>query len=101
MENQTETTAIDLGALAEDARALLAATAGIAGDHIEQARARLTATLDNGRNIIERLRANSIRRAKAADDAVRGRPYRAIGVAFGLGVLIGVVLACRCSRGCD
>jgi ElaB/YqjD/DUF883 family membrane-anchored ribosome-binding protein len=101
MDKQKETSAADLGTLADDARALLAATADIAGEHIQQARARLSATLDNGRNTIERLRTGAVGRAKAADDAIRGRPYQAIGVAFGLGVLTGGLLACRCSRGCD
>ena len=39
--------------------------------------------------------------AKAADEAVHEHPYQAIGIAFGVGALLGYLVARRCSRNCD
>jgi ElaB/YqjD/DUF883 family membrane-anchored ribosome-binding protein len=63
-------------------------------------RARLEAAVEKAKATCERLEEKTVAAAKAADKAVREHPYQAIGIAFGVGVLIGV-LASRARRGGD
>ena len=60
-------------------------------------RAKLETATEKAKEVCQRLQDESVAAAKAADKAVREHPYQAIGVAFGVGVLIGV-LASRCRR---
>ena len=46
MNKQTQATSNDMGTLAEDARALMAATADVAGEKVSEARKRLAAALE-------------------------------------------------------
>jgi ElaB/YqjD/DUF883 family membrane-anchored ribosome-binding protein len=85
----------DMGTLAEDARALMAATADVAGDKVAEARKRLAAALESGKELIGRAREKAVERAKAADQVVRENPYQAIAIAFGVGAVIGFLLARR------
>jgi ElaB/YqjD/DUF883 family membrane-anchored ribosome-binding protein len=84
--------------LAEDARALVAATADVAGDKIAGARKRLTAALDSGKELIGRVREKAVDHAKAADEVIRDNPYQTVAIAFGVGALIGYLAARPCSR---
>jgi ElaB/YqjD/DUF883 family membrane-anchored ribosome-binding protein len=96
MNKQTQ--ANDLGTLAEDARALMAATADVAGEKVGEARKRLAAALENGKEIYGRVREKAVEGIKASDKVVRDNPYQAIGIALGVGALIGFLVARRCSR---
>ena len=60
-------------------------------------RAKLEAATEKAKEVCQRLQDETVAAAKATDKAVREHPYQAIGVAFGLGVLIGVVVS-RCRR---
>jgi ElaB/YqjD/DUF883 family membrane-anchored ribosome-binding protein len=101
MSKQTQETSNDVGTLAEDARALMAATADVAGEKVGEARKRLAAALDRAREIAARVRDKAVEGAKATDEAVREHPYQAIGIALGVGALIGFLIARRCSRNDD
>ena len=101
MNKETQTTSNDLGTLAEDARALLAATADVAGEKVGQARQRLAAALERGKEIYGRAKEKAVEGAQAADEAVREHPYQAIGIALGAGVLVGYLVSRRCSRNGD
>ena len=85
----------DTGTLAEDARALMAATADVAGDKVAEARKRLAAALESGKELIGRAREKAVERAKAADQVVRENPYQTIAIAFGVGAVIGFLLGRR------
>jgi ElaB/YqjD/DUF883 family membrane-anchored ribosome-binding protein len=91
----------DMGTLAEDARALMAATADVAGDKVAEASKRLAAALESGKELIGRVREKAVERAKAADQVVRENPYQTMAIAFGAGALIGYLVARRCSRNSD
>jgi ElaB/YqjD/DUF883 family membrane-anchored ribosome-binding protein len=101
MNKQTQATSNDMGTLAEDARALMAATADVAGEKVGDARKRLAAALERGKEIYGRVKEKAVEGAKATDQAVHEHPYQAIGIAFGVGALIGYFVARRCSRNCD
>jgi ElaB/YqjD/DUF883 family membrane-anchored ribosome-binding protein len=101
MNKHTQAPSNDMGTLAEDARALMAATADVAGEKVGEARKRLAAALDSAKEIAGNVRDRAIAGAKATDEAVREHPYQAIGIALGVGVLIGYLVSRRCSRNGD
>ena len=98
MDKNTNVTSNDTGTLAEDARALVAATADVAEDKVSEARKRLAAALERGKEIAGRVREKAVEGAKAADTAVREHPYQAIGIAFGVGAFLGYLVSRRCFR---
>ena len=82
----------DLKALVRDGEDLLKATAGEVGQKGHEARARLQATLESAKATCHQIQEKTIAAAKATDKAIREHPYQAVGVAFGLGLLIGVLV---------
>ena len=97
MNKQMNPLTNDVDTLAEDARALVAATADVAGEKVVEARKRLTAALERGKEIYGRVREQAVEGAKAADEAVHEHPYQAIALGVGLGALIGFLITRRCS----
>lgn len=98
MDKKTQAISDNLNALAEDARGLMNATADVAGDKVADARRRLAAALESSKEIYGRVREKAIEGAKATDRVVHEHPYQAIGVALGVGVLVGFLLGRRGSR---
>jgi ElaB/YqjD/DUF883 family membrane-anchored ribosome-binding protein len=47
--------------------------------------------VDELKSMVERAQEQAVERAKAADRVIRDHPYQTIGLAFGLGLLIGVL----------
>src|SRR5471030_3233310 len=97
MSKETQAISNDIGQLAEDARALMAATADVAGEKVGEARKRLSAALEHAKEIASRVRDKAVQGAKAADEAVHEHPYPAIAVAVGVGAVLGYLLARRCA----
>ena len=97
MDKQIQAISNDVGTLAEDARALMAATADVAGEKVSEARKRLAAALDSGKEMCGRVREQAVAGAKAADAAVHEHPYQAIAIAFGVGAILGYLVTRRCS----
>ncbi len=60
-------------------------------------RAKLESAIEKAKDTCERLEEKTVAAAKTADKAVRTHPYHAMGIAFGVGLLIGV-LATRSRR---
>ncbi len=98
MSKETQAINNDLGTLAEDAHALLTATADVAGDKVGQARKRLSAALESAKEIAGNVRDKAVAGAKVADQTVRENPYQAIAIGVGVGVLVGYLLGRRGSR---
>ena len=101
MDKPTPATSNDMGTLAEDARALMAATADVAGEKVSEARKRLAAALASGKQILGRVKDKAVEGAKATDEAVREHPYQAVAVAFGVGAIVGYLISRRCTRNSD
>jgi len=60
-------------------------------------RAKLEAATEKAKEVCKHLQEETVAAAKATDKAVREHPYQAVGIAFGVGLLIGVLAArCRC-----
>jgi ElaB/YqjD/DUF883 family membrane-anchored ribosome-binding protein len=81
--------------LIEDAQALLSATAHVAEEKVIEARKRLTAAVEKGRQAWHTVQEKAIAGAKATDQVIRDNPYKALGVALGVGVIIGYLLRRR------
>ena len=96
MNKPTQGASNDLGTLAENARALLAATADVAGEEIGKARQRLAAALEDGKEFYSRVREKAVEGAKVADQTVRENPYQAIAMGIGVGAVIGYFVSSRC-----
>ncbi len=97
MNTHTQDIGNDLGTIAEDARALMTATADVAGEKVAEARKRLTVALERAKEIAGRVRDRAVEGAKAADEAVHEHPYQAIAIGVGVGALVGYLIARRCS----
>src|SRR5512136_1394885 len=82
----------DLKVLVHDAEDLMRVTASDLGEKAREARAKLSATLESAKATCKRLEEKTIATAKATDRVIREHPYQSIGIAFGLGLLIGVLV---------
>jgi ElaB/YqjD/DUF883 family membrane-anchored ribosome-binding protein len=91
----------DTGTLADDARALMAATADVAGEKVGEARERLAAALESAKEAAGNIRDKAVAGAKATDAAVRKHPYKALAIAVGAGLLIGFLVGRRGSNKAD
>ncbi len=98
MDKQMQAIRDDVGTLAKDAHALMAATADVAGEQVSEARKRLGAALENSKELYARVREQAVEGVRAADQAVHEHPYQAIGIALGVGTLIGYLVARRGTR---
>ena len=83
----------DLKTVVVDLEALLKELAGELGEKSKHLRARLSAALESAKASCAQLQQKAEAGAEAADKLVHEHPYTSIGVAFGAGVLIGVLVA--------
>jgi len=81
--------------LLEDAQALLAATTHVAEEKVVEARKRLAAAIEKGKETWNSVQEKTIAGAKATDQVIRNHPYQSLGVALGVGALIGFLLGRR------
>jgi len=85
----------DLSDAVREGEEMLTETAGTATEKGRAMRAKLEAAVDKAKALYENLQEKTVAAAKAADQTVREHPYQAIGIAFGIGLLIGVLAARR------
>jgi len=98
IHKQTQAIGNDMSQLAEDARALVHATADVAGERVAEIRRRLAAALDREMEMCGRVRDRACDGTRAADEAMHEHPYPAIAIGVGLGALIGYLVTHRCCR---
>ena len=86
----------DLRALVRDSETLLKATASDVSEKAKEARARLASALERAKSTCDELQRQAVAAAKAAakkaDSAIREHPYESIGLAFSVGLLIGLLM---------
>jgi len=85
----------DFKVVYQDAEALARVTAGDVGEKVREARARLATSLESARHSFDHLQQQAAEKAKQADQVIRAHPYESVGAAFGVGVLLGVLLGRR------
>ena len=79
----------DLVTLVRDAEALVKATGG---DLAGKSKTELAAALERVKASCGRLQTRAAAGARQADQIIREYPYQSIGIAFGVGLLIGVLV---------
>jgi ElaB/YqjD/DUF883 family membrane-anchored ribosome-binding protein len=55
-------------------------------------KAKLEKAIEKAKEVCERLQDQTAAAAKATDKTIRENPYQAVGIAFGVGVLLGVMV---------
>ncbi len=91
-ELNTEKLITSLKRVATESEELLKATAGAVGDKAHEVRERLSDALATAKRNCRELEEKAIAGAKATDKVIRQHPYQSMGVAFGVGLLIGVLV---------
>jgi len=94
-----EKLAADLRAVIADAEELLHLTSSQTGDKVTELRARMVENLRTARHKLEDAEAAVRERAREAarvtDDYVHDNPWKAIGIAAGAGLLVGMLIGRR------
>ena len=89
----------DMKVVVADAEEILRATAGVAGDKMGDMRERVGERLRDAKLRLADAEAALVDRTKAAaratDDYVQENPWRAVGIAAGIGLLLGVIIGRR------
>jgi ElaB/YqjD/DUF883 family membrane-anchored ribosome-binding protein len=91
-DESTEKLLKDLREVVEDGEELLRAGASELNEKGTAARARLSAALETAKDTGRKLQQKSVESAKATDRLIREHPYETLGIAFGIGVLVGVLI---------
>ena len=94
--SSTDRLASDLKNLVADAEELLKATASQAGDKIGVARQKIEQSLIEGKKALADAEKTIVEKSKEAaeiaDDYVRENPWSAIGIAAGVGLVLGLLI---------
>ena len=88
----TESLVTDLKRVVRDSEELLHDSGAAVGEKAHSIRERLAATLESAKATCRKLEDKAVESAKATDKVIREHPYQSIGVAFGVGLLIGVLV---------
>lgn len=87
----------DLRMVVADAEELLRATASQAGEKVSAAHERIQGHLDAAKERLEDAEAMMIEKTKAAalatDEYVHDNPWRAVGIAAGVGLVVGMLIS--------
>ena len=86
----------DLQAVVRDAENLLKATAAHAGEKVDAARSRAEETVRKARERMSEVEQEALAKAKElagdTDSYVRQNPWQAVGIAAGIGLLLGLLV---------
>lgn len=89
----------DLTAVVRDAESLLRATAAQTGDKVEEIRARAQESVRAAKERLATIEDQALEHARAlagdADDYVRDNPWQAVGIAAGIGLVLGLLMSRR------
>jgi ElaB/YqjD/DUF883 family membrane-anchored ribosome-binding protein len=89
----------DLKVVMRDAEALIRATSAQTGEKIQEVRARAEESLKQARTRLTAVEDEAYQRAREVADAtevyVRENPWQSLGIAAGVGVLVGLLLSRR------
>ena len=89
----------DLKVVMRDAEALIKATSAQTGEKIQEVRARAEESLRQARTRLTVIEDEALQRAREVADAteeyVKENPWQAVGIAAGVGLLVGLLLSRR------
>src|ERR1041385_7119291 len=90
---RSEKLVTDLKRVVHDSEELLHDSAEVVGEKAHELRERLTRMTESAKDACHRMEKKAKQGAKATDKVIRNHPYQSIGIALGLGVLIGALAA--------
>ncbi len=97
--NNKEKLVSDMKVVVSDAEEILRATDGVAGEKVGELRERIIDRLRDAKVRIADAEEMLVDRTKAAaratDDYVNDNPWRAVGIAAGIGLLVGIIIGRR------
>jgi ElaB/YqjD/DUF883 family membrane-anchored ribosome-binding protein len=95
----TATLKADLATVMRDAEALMRASADQGGEKMNEARAKIRDSLEAAKNRLLAAERAALRHGEdaviATEEYVRRNPWQSVGIAAGVGLVIGVLLARR------
>jgi ElaB/YqjD/DUF883 family membrane-anchored ribosome-binding protein len=91
IESSTEKLLRDLKAVVHDGEDLLRAGARDLSERGVAAKERLAAALEVAKETQQKLQQQVMSGAKATDRVIRDHPYESLGLAFGVGILLGML----------
>lgn len=99
IEANTDQLVSDLKTVMQDAESLLKATSALTGEKVQEARAKAEESLRQAKERLSEVEEEALRRARevaeAADEYVHDNPWQSVGIAAGVGLLVGLLLARR------
>ena len=98
-EVTTDQLVADLKTVMIDAEALIKATSAQTGEKIQEVRAKAEQSLQQARVRLTEIEDEALKRARevadATDEYVRENPWQSVGIAAGVGLLVGMLLSRR------
>jgi len=95
----TATLKADLAAVMRDAEALIKASADQGGEKVSAARTKILESLETAKTRLQAAERAALRHGEdamiATEDYVKRNPWQSVGIAAGIGLVIGVLLARR------
>ena len=95
MTTRQNTATEDLSTITQDAGDMVGSAAEISQHRASAAREQFEHALEQGRQICNNLKDATAKQAKVADEFVRNNPYKALGIAAGVAVLVSLLFSRR------
>jgi ElaB/YqjD/DUF883 family membrane-anchored ribosome-binding protein len=92
LKESTDKLLRDLRQVVQDGEEVLRAGAGELGEKSAAARAKLASALASAKETAIKLQEKTVAGAKATDKVIREHPYQSIGIAFGVGIVVGLLV---------
>lgn len=97
LTSNIKTTRNDMKTLVKDAQELFLEAAQVSGDKAEELRAKGLVLLDSAMEKAQELQAIAVEKGKVAahatDEFVHEHPWKAVGIAAGVGLLLGLLIS--------
>lgn len=95
----TQALRTDLANVMRDAEALMKASAGHGGEKVDEARTRILESLESAKRRLLEVERSAVRHGDeavaATEKYVKSNPWQSVGIAAGVGLILGVLLARR------
>ncbi|OFZ46251.1 MAG: hypothetical protein A2381_11580 [Bdellovibrionales bacterium RIFOXYB1_FULL_37_110] len=92
-KTEAERLVTDLKTIAHHAEQVLMSSAETAGEKVHNVKEKLLTTFDSTKASLKSMENHAIHAAKTTDVHIRKHPYQSIGIALGVGTLLGAIAA--------